>query len=204
MKKILLGLLIVAALSACSSSEKNMDMSTQIQTLNETVEMNKKILAEIKSINETSREELAACEKGAVMMIEEMKMLEAFQGTGATVKTVDNGLHLTLPIGTSFPSGKAMLNEKMEMLLDTITTSLMAYPQTNVMIKGNADITGPEEFNQKLSEERAMAVSTYLIDKGVDSSRIETMGVGSTNPINDNKTQEGRMANRRVDLIIEY
>jgi outer membrane protein OmpA-like peptidoglycan-associated protein len=204
MKKLLLGLLIVAALSACSSSEEKMDMPMQIQTLNQTIEMNNKILAEIKSINEKSKEELAACNRDATMMKEEMKMVEAFKGTGATMMTVDNGLYLKLPVEASFVSSKSMLNENMMIILDTVTSSLMTYPETSVMIKGHADVTGPEEFNQTLSEARAMAVSTYLMEKGVDSSRIETMGVGSTEPIHDNDTKEGKMANRRVDLIIEY
>ena len=204
MKKILLGVLIVAALSACSSSKEKVDIPTQVQTLNETVEVNANTLAEIKSGNEEVRAQLEASQQEAAMMAEYMKMIKAFEGTGVTVTKVDDGLHLTLPGDTAFKSSKAVLNESIKTILDPIAETLMAYPGTDAMIKGHTDSSGPEEFNQKLSEDRAMAVSAYLMDKGIDSSRIESVGVGSSEPTDDNDTRDGKMANRRVDLTITY
>ena len=204
MKKILLGLLIVAALSACSSSEEKVDIPTQVQTLNETVEMNATTLTDVKSGNEEIRAQLEEGQQNAAMMAEHMKMVKAFEGTGVTVTAIDNGLHLTLPGDTAFKSSKAVLNESMKTILDPIAETLMTYPGTDAMIKGHTDSSGPEEFNQKLSEDRAMAVSTYLMNKGIDSSRIETVGVGSSEPTDDNDTRDGRMANRRVDITITY
>jgi len=204
MKKILLGFLIVAALSACSSSEEKVDIPTQVQTLNETVEMNATTLTEIKSGNEEIRAQLEEGQQQATMIAEHMKMVNAFEGTGATVTEVNNGLHITLPGDTAFNSSKADLNESMRGILDPITETLMDYPELDAMIKGHTDNTGTEEFNQTLSEDRAMAVATYLIDKGIDSSRIETVGVGTSEPIDDNDTKDGKMANRRVDLTITY
>jgi len=200
MKKILLGLLIVAALSACSSSEEKVDIPTQVQTLNKSVEMNASTLTEVKSVNEEIKAQLGE----TAMMAEHMKMVKAFEGTGVTVAAIDNGLHLTLPGDTAFNSSKAVLNESMKTILDPIAETLMTYPGTDAMIKGHTDSSGPEEFNQKLSEDRAMAVSAYLMDKGIDSSRIESVGVGSSEPIDDNDTKDGKMANRRVDLTITY
>ncbi len=204
MKKILLGLLIVAALSACSSSEEKADIPTQVQTLNETVEMNAATLTELKSENEEIRAQLEEGKEKAAMMAEYTKMVKAFEGTGATITAVENGLHLTLPGDAAFNSSKAVLNESMKTILDPIAETLLAYPGTDAMIKGHTDSSGPEEFNQKLSEDRAMAVSTYLMNKGVDSSRIESVGVGSSEPVDDNDTRDGKMANRRVDLTIMY
>jgi outer membrane protein OmpA-like peptidoglycan-associated protein len=204
MKKILFGLLIVVALSACSSSEEKVDIPTQVQTLNKNVEMNASTLTEVKSANEEIKAQLEESQEKAAMMAEHMKMVKAFEGTGVTVTAMDSGLHLTLPGDAAFKSSKAVLNESMKTILDPIAETLMAYPGTDAMIKGHTDSSGPEEFNQKLSEDRAMAVSTYLMDKGVDSSRIESVGVGSSEPADDNDTRDGKMANRRVDLTITY
>lgn len=198
MKKILLGFLIVAALSACSNSkEKEIDMPTQIKNLNETVEVNAETLTEVKL-------ELEEAQIEAAMMTEYMKMVKSFEGSGATVTEVNNGLKLTLPGNSAFKSGKAMLNPEIKTVLDPIAESLMAYPRLNAIIKGHTDNTGTEELNQKLSEDRAVEVSKYLVDKGIDSSRIGIIGVGSSEPVDDNDNEEGKMANRRVDITITY
>lgn len=201
MKKVLLGLLIVAALSACSSSkEKEVDMPTQVQTLNETVEMNADTLREVKYGNEELKNEI----KATAMTIEYMKFVNAFKNTGVAVTEVDKGLYITLPGDTAFKSSKAILNQDMKGILDPISETLMYYRGTKAIVKGHTDSSGSAEFNQKLSLDRAMEVSKYLIEKGVDSSRIETIGVGSSEPADDNDTKEGKMANRRVDLLITY
>lgn len=205
MKKILLGLLIVAALSACSSSEeKEKDIPTQVKMLNETVDVNANTLTEIKYGNEEVRAQLEAGQQESAIMVGHMKLVKALEETGVTVTKVDDGLLLTFPKNLGFKSSKAVLNEEMKAILDPIAEVLIvhfdeiAHSGTDVMVTGHADSSGPVEFNQKLSEDRAMAVSDYLVDKGVDSSRIETVGVGSSEP------RDGKMENRRVDLTIMY
>ena len=204
MKKILLGILIVAALSACSSSEEKIDIPTQVQTLNETVEVNAQALTGIKSGNEEVRTQLEMGQKDVAMMAEHMKMVKAFEGTGVTVSKVDMGLDLSLPGNSAFKLNKSVLNESIKSILDPIAETLMTYPRTDAVIKGHADSSGPVEFNQKLSEDRAMAVSDYLISKGIEPSRIEVVGVGSSEPIDDNDTKSGKAVNRRVDIRISY
>jgi len=68
----------------------------------------------------------------------------------------------------------------------------------NVEIEGYCDWIGTEEYNQKLSEERAQTVKSYLVSKGIAETRLTTIGFGKTNPIADNKTDEGRAMNRRI------
>ena len=205
MKKILLVFLIIGALSACSNSkEKNIDFSTQIKMLNKTIEMNANILKDIKYENEEIKIELENRRQKFVMMEEYRDMVNRFEKTGTSVMTMNNGLHLTFPNVTSFELSKAILNKNMKIILNSITEKLMVYPKTDIMIKGHTDITGPEKFNQKLSEDRAVAVSKYLMDKGIDSSRMKTIGVGSSESINNNLTKDERRVNRRVDLTIQY
>ena len=69
-------------------------------------------------------------------------------------------------------------------------------------IKGHTDNKGGESYNQKLSEDRANSVKTYLISKGIEASKITSSGFGLSKPIASNDTAEGRAKNRRVEFTI--
>ena len=69
-----------------------------------------------------------------------------------------------------------------------------------VTVEGHTDYRGSDAYNQRLSERRAAAVRRYLIEKGIASDRIKTVGYGEQRPVADNKTVEGRALNRRVEL----
>jgi OOP family OmpA-OmpF porin len=71
-----------------------------------------------------------------------------------------------------------------------------------IRIEGHADATGIREKNQELSNQRAEAVKRYLIQSGIEGSRLLTMGYGDTRPIADNSTDEGRRLNRRIEFVI--
>ena len=71
-----------------------------------------------------------------------------------------------------------------------------------VEIQGHTDNNGGEEYNQQLSENRAKAVYLFLINKGISKSRLLYSGKGSSNPIADNNSEEGRGQNRRIEFII--
>jgi OOP family OmpA-OmpF porin len=86
--------------------------------------------------------------------------------------------------------------------LDSIAAILVEHPQATVNIIGHTDSSGSAAYNQKISEDRANAVSDYLQEKGVKESQINASGEGESNPIATNKTAEGRSANRRVDIDI--
>ena len=72
----------------------------------------------------------------------------------------------------------------------------------DIDIIGHADSTGPEDYNQSLSERRAQAVADYLITEGIDANIIDVSGEGESNPIASNDTREGRAENRRVDVNV--
>jgi OmpA-OmpF porin, OOP family len=84
--------------------------------------------------------------------------------------------------------------------LDNIVNLLKSTP-VNVMVVGHTDNTGPKTYNQGLSERRAKSVNRYLTGKGVDSSKLETLGFGETKPVATNDTVEGRRKNRRVEFV---
>jgi OOP family OmpA-OmpF porin len=67
-------------------------------------------------------------------------------------------------------------------------------------VGGHTDSVGTDAYNQGLSERRAMAVKDYLVGKGVDGSRLSSMGYGESSPVASNDTADGRALNRRVEL----
>ncbi|HLR17531.1 MAG TPA: OmpA family protein [Alcanivoracaceae bacterium] len=79
---------------------------------------------------------------------------------------------------------------------------LNANPNTSITLEGHTCNMGPEEYNQALSERRAENAKQFLVEQGVDASRITTIGKGESEPVADNSTREGRERNRRVDAVI--
>lgn len=84
--------------------------------------------------------------------------------------------------------------------LDQWADYLKRNPSITADIYGHADSTGPNAYNQGLSEKRAQAVVNYLVAKGVERSRLTAKGFGENEPIAPNTTKEGRQKNRRVEL----
>lgn len=102
--------------------------------------------------------------------------------------------------GINFESNKAMLIPSSKTLLDQVAASLIERPDVKVEIGGHCDSRGSEAYNLKLSNSRADAVMQYLISKGVKAENLTAKGYGETQPIADNKTEEGMTKNRRVEL----
>ncbi|MEA3470700.1 MAG: OmpA family protein [Thermodesulfobacteriota bacterium] len=87
-------------------------------------------------------------------------------------------------------------------LLDEIGTVLKEQlPEILILIMGHTDNSGSEKYNINLSLKRAEAISQNLKESGIDSSRIVIRGYGEKNPATSNKTEEGRILNRRVEMI---
>ena len=79
---------------------------------------------------------------------------------------------------------------------------MLNYPSLRLTIEGHTDNTGSAEINQTVSERRANAVSNYLVQQGLNSSSLSAQGLGTSNPVADNGTAEGRQKNRRVEIIV--
>jgi outer membrane protein OmpA-like peptidoglycan-associated protein len=77
------------------------------------------------------------------------------------------------------------------------------YPDTTIKVIGYTDSTGSEAYNQQLSQQRAISVMNALAAQGVNTGRMTAIGMGESNPIADNGTAEGRMQNRRVNIVIQ-
>jgi outer membrane protein OmpA-like peptidoglycan-associated protein len=101
----------------------------------------------------------------------------------------------------NFDFGKAELKEDGEKLVDEIAKMLKSDLQLRIRVEGHTDNVGAAAANKTLSESRAAAVVTALKARGIDAARLAAAGFGSERPIADNRTEEGRAKNRRVELV---
>lgn len=107
-------------------------------------------------------------------------------------------------VGMGFPIGKATIPSNSKPILDKVADSIKMLNTKDIEIQGHTDATGPASFNDMLSEKRAMAVNSYLVNK-TELSNIdaEVKGYGSNSPVALNKSKYGRVQNRRVDIVID-
>src|ERR1700731_4925527 len=111
------------------------------------------------------------------------------------------GLIVNMP-DVLFDTGKADLKPSARERLAKVAGILIAYPDIRVEIDGYTDGTGSLEFNERLSQQRAESVPSYLSGQGVNGSTITTQGFGPSQPIASNDTAAGRQQNRRVELVV--
>jgi OmpA-OmpF porin, OOP family len=115
-------------------------------------------------------------------------------------KQTDRGMVLTLG-DVLFDTGKATLKPGAYSTIDRLAQVLNSSHNSRVVIEGHTDSVGSEEMNQSLSEQRAQAVQSALMQRGVSGSQVRSLGKGETTPVAGNETASGRQANRRVELI---
>ena len=102
--------------------------------------------------------------------------------------------------GVTFQAGKAVLTTNSYTILDQVYESLAEWPEVKLEIQGHTDNMGNSMTNLKLSQQRADAVKTYFVQKGISSERLRSVGYGEEFPIADNHIADGREKNRRVEL----
>jgi len=115
----------------------------------------------------------------------------------------DDTLKLSLDSEVSFDFDRAEIKPAFQPTLDKLADILNKYNRTVVHIIGFTDSTGSAEYNQRLSERRALAVADYLVSRGVPSDRVRTEGRGENEPRATNATEAGRQLNRRVEIYVK-
>lgn len=122
---------------------------------------------------------------------------------GAEVERVGEGIRVSLPESVvNFGFDSSNLTAAAKSNLDKLSTVLINNPDTNINVYGHTDSKGTDAYNQGLSERRANSVKSYLVSKGVSSSRLFAMGMGESEPVATNSTDAGRAQNRRVEFAI--
>jgi outer membrane protein OmpA-like peptidoglycan-associated protein len=121
---------------------------------------------------------------------------------GATIVRVGEGIAVTFASGLLYDVDSDRVRAEAASNLRNLAASLGKFPNTDLLIVGHTDGTGTTEYNQGLSQRRAIAASDYLISQGVSSARLRTSGRGELEPIAENETENGRLLNRRVEVAI--
>ena len=101
-----------------------------------------------------------------------------------------------------FATGKYELSQDANLALAKLSGVILAHPGLKLRIEGYTDSTGGDQFNLKLSEQRAGAVRLFLVQQGLSPDAVTSMGMGSANPVASNDTAVGRQQNRRVEIIV--
>lgn len=146
---------------------------------------------------------LAGGSVGYYMDKQEDKLRKQLLGTGVSVTRDGDNIILNMPSNITFDIDSHSLKSEFMPTLDSVVLVLNEFESTLITVEGHTDSTGSDAHNQKLSENRALSVSNYLINKGVKQQRLAALGKGEMVPIATNASPEGRALNRRVELILE-
>jgi outer membrane protein OmpA-like peptidoglycan-associated protein len=112
------------------------------------------------------------------------------------------GTVVEIPDTVLFDFDSSELKPEASEILDEVVEVLRLLPAEIAEIRGHTDDQGTAEYNARLSADRADAVRDYLVDAGIDASRLSTEGVGFDEPVASNDTEAGRAQNRRVEIIL--
>ncbi|MBF8758102.1 OmpA family protein [Pseudomonas guariconensis] len=115
---------------------------------------------------------------------------------------VDEGWAFDLSGKVLFGSDLDSLNSQSRAIVERIGKALLSVDIQRVRVDGHADASGKEAYNQQLSERRAQSVARALIGIGMQPQNIRTVGLGSSQPVADNRTASGRTENRRVSIVV--
>ena len=109
--------------------------------------------------------------------------------------------HIRILQKIHFAFNRARIQPDSFHILDTVVQVLRDFPEITLEIQGHTDSRGRDAYNERLSDQRAAAVRTYLVEHGIDAGRLTSHGYGETQPLESNGTEEGRARNRRVEFV---
>ena len=121
----------------------------------------------------------------------------------ANVKEESRGVVITLSGSVLFATGKSQLLPIAQNKLAEVAKALSDQGYKSLLVEGHTDSQGSVDKNMALSQERAQSVRSYLVSQGIPSDKIRAEGIGSSRPVADNSTAEGRANNRRVEIVVE-
>ncbi|MGB5862958.1 MAG: OmpA family protein [Sulfitobacter sp.] len=139
---------------------------------------------------------------GALLDRQERDLRQSLGNDNVIINNTGDRLILTLPQDILFATGSSAVRPDLQRDLATVASNLQAYPNSTIQIIGHTDSDGEASFNQQLSESRAGAVASVLLNNGVSSQRIQSFGRGESQPIASNLNPQGKSQNRRVEIVI--
>ncbi len=145
---------------------------------------------------------LAGGSVGYYMDVQEAKLRQKLAGTGVSITRDGNNIILNMPGNITFAVDSANINGDFYPVLNSVTIVLDEYDKTLVEIMGHTDSTGPNGYNQSLSEKRADSVAKYFQSRDIQALRLATYGHGEEYPVANNDDELGRSLNRRVEIAL--
>ena len=121
---------------------------------------------------------------------------------GARIERIGEGIRITFDSGILFGHDSSGLQQEAQTNVDNLAAILLKYDDTDIIVEGHTDADGSDDYNQRLSERRATAVSARLSTMNVANPRMTTIGYGESAPVASNDTVEGKQKNRRVEVAI--
>lgn len=124
-------------------------------------------------------------------------------GQARVEKMPNNTVRITMTSQTAFDTDSTAIKPGFHTTLDKLADVVVRYGKTTLTIVGHTDNVGSNQYNQQLSQRRALSVAQYFESKRVDPVRLATVGKGETEPVASNASEGGRQANRRVEIYVE-
>jgi outer membrane protein OmpA-like peptidoglycan-associated protein len=124
-------------------------------------------------------------------------------GQARVQKLSDQVVLVTMTNQTAFDTDSASVKPGFHSTLNKVANVVVRYGKTTLTVVGHTDNVGSNDYNQKLSERRALSVAQHLESQRVDGMRLATAGKGETVPLASNASESGRQANRRVEIYVE-
>jgi outer membrane protein OmpA-like peptidoglycan-associated protein len=124
-------------------------------------------------------------------------------GQARVQKLSDQVVLVTMTSQTAFDTDSSSIKPAFHSTLNKLADVVVRYGKTTLTVVGHTDNVGTNEYNQKLSERRAVSVAQYLESQRVNGMRLATAGRGELDPVQPNATEAGRRANRRVEIYVE-
>jgi outer membrane protein OmpA-like peptidoglycan-associated protein len=139
---------------------------------------------------------------GNYMDRQEQELRQQLLNSGVSVSRQGDYIILNMPSNVTFATDQDAISPGFYPVLDSVAIVLNKYPRTLLDIDGHTDATGSPQYNQGLSERRAVSVGQYLTSRQVDPRRLLVVGFGASRPIAPNETEQGKALNRRVEIRI--
>jgi len=124
-------------------------------------------------------------------------------GQARVEKLSEQVVRITMTSQTAFDTDSSAIKPGFHSTMDKVADVVVRYGKTTLTIVGHTDNVGTDEYNQQLSQRRALSVAQYLESRRVDALRLATAGKGETQPAASNASESGRQANRRVEIYVE-
>ena len=152
-----------------------------------------------------AKEREATASERAARLAAETKAKDAMDALAKSlaVRSEARGTVITLSGGVVFATGRATILVGAQAQLNQVADALKTQAEHHFSVEGHTDNQGSDRVNDGLSARRANAVRDYLIVRGVSAAAITATGFGSSKPVGDNHTAEGRAMNRRVEIIVD-